>query len=39
MPNSFNALDTFQVDDRTFRIYRLDALKPAGLDCRACRSR
>src|SRR5512135_1756153 len=32
MPNSFNALSTFRVDQHTFRIYRLDALAKAGLD-------
>ncbi len=29
---SFDALTTLQVDDQTFQIYRLDALKAAGLD-------
>jgi len=33
MPNSFDALATLRVDDRSFRIYRLDALKAqAGVD-------
>ncbi len=32
MPNSFNSLTTLDVDDRTFYIYKLDALKAAGLD-------
>ncbi len=32
MPNSFNALTTFKVDDLSFRMYKLGALKAAGLD-------
>ena len=32
MANSFNALTTLPVDGHTFRIYKLDALKQAGLD-------
>lgn len=32
MPNSFNALTTLKVDDRTFQIYKLGALEAAGLD-------
>jgi aconitate hydratase len=32
MPNSFNTLTTLPVGDRTFYIYKLDALKAAGLD-------
>jgi len=32
MPNSFNALATIQVDDRSFQIYRLGALADAGVD-------
>jgi len=32
MPNSFNALSTIQVDGKSYEIYRLDALKAAGLD-------
>ena len=32
MPNSFNALTTFKVDDLSFRMFKLDALKAAGLD-------
>ena len=32
MPNSFNALTTLKVDDQTFQIYKLDALKASGLD-------
>jgi aconitate hydratase len=32
MPNSFNALSSFQLDDQTFRYYRLDALREQGLE-------
>jgi len=32
MPNSFHALDTFQVEGQSYRYYRLDALGSAGLD-------
>jgi aconitate hydratase len=32
MANSFNALATLQVDDRSFGYYRLDALSGSGLD-------
>jgi aconitate hydratase len=32
MPNSFNALSTFQLDDEKVQYYRLDALREAGLD-------
>src|SRR5262245_30539235 len=32
MPNSFNALATLTVDDRTFQFYRLEALSQSGLD-------
>ena len=32
MANSFNALTTLSVDGHTFRIYKLDALRQAGLD-------
>jgi aconitate hydratase len=32
MSNSFNALSTFKVGDRTFRYYRLDALTDSGVD-------
>ncbi len=32
MANSFDSLATFQVDDRTYRLYRLDALKPHDVD-------
>jgi aconitate hydratase len=32
MPNTFNALSTIQVDEHSFRIYRLEALTKAGLD-------
>ena len=32
MPNSFGSLATFPVDGRTFRYYRLDALRDHGVD-------
>ncbi len=32
MLNSFDALTTLAVDDRTFRIFRLDALRESGVD-------
>ncbi len=32
MPNSFESLATFKVDDRTYRYYRLDALAGQGVD-------
>ncbi len=32
MPNSFGSLATFPVDDRTYRLYRLDALKQHDVD-------
>src|SRR6185437_629177 len=32
MPNSFNALATIAVDGQTYQLYRLDALKAAGID-------
>ena len=32
MPNSFGSLATFKVDARTFRYYRLDALRDQGID-------
>ncbi len=32
MPNSFDSLATFKVDDRTYRYYRLDALSGQGVD-------
>ena len=36
MTQSFNALGTLTVDGQTFRYYRLDALKAAGLDLAGC---
>jgi len=32
MPDSFHALATFAVDDRTYRLYRLDALRKHDVD-------
>jgi len=32
MPDSFQSLATFTVDDRTYRLYRLDALRQHGVD-------
>jgi aconitate hydratase len=32
MSNSFNALSTLKVDDRTFRYYRLEALTDSGIN-------
>src|SRR3954453_23830783 len=32
MPNSFGSLASIKVDDRTFRLYRLDALRQHGID-------
>ena len=32
MPNSFNSLATFKVDDRTYRYHRLGALADRGVD-------
>ena len=32
MPNSFHSLATLEVDDRTFRIFRLDSLRDSGVD-------
>ena len=39
MPNSFHSLATLEVDDRTFRIFRLDASETRGSTWRGCRSR
>ena len=32
MPNSFHSLTSLEVDDRTFRIFRLDSLGDSGVD-------
>ena len=32
MPNSFHSLASLEVDDRTFRIFRLDSLGDSGID-------